>query len=221
LANKLADEGFPEDEIEELLFNDPDADVYRPKRRRHHARRGRGRRTYDPAPKRSMWRRFRKSRSASAYPRKGRRGKRGILAKIGPWVMPGTAGLTFYTGYVARAKALGTNTETGKPHDVFSAIMYDIKNFDSNAAMARMQAKAAPILGATIGGMIVSKFAPGKLKLLGKVLTGIGVGQAAKVILDPPIVGSPQTDPAMVEQAPVQQYTPPTQTRNPYLNGGY
>jgi len=118
--------------------------------------------------------------------------------------MPGAAGLTFYSQYVARAKELGTNPETGKAHDVFSAIMYDIKNFDSNAAMERMKANAGGILGATVGGLLVKKFAPGKIKILGDVLTGIGIGQAAKVILDPPVIHSA---PAQIS-APVQISAP-------------
>lgn len=192
LANNLADQGIPEDEINELLFYDPESDAYRVKRRRKGRGRRRGR-SYDPGPRRKYrWRSGVAKRARGA----GRKAK-GFLTKLRPYVMPGTASITFYAAYTARAKALGTNPDTGKPHDVFSAIMYDLKNFDGNAAMERMKAKGAPILGAAVGGILVKKFAPGKLKMLGDVLTGIAVGQAGKVVLDPPVVAAPPAPPAI------------------------
>jgi len=180
VMERLADEGFDEDDIERLF--DP-----APRRGRSRHRRYRRAKMYDPdpAPRR------RRSRSASAYPKKRRSRARGALNKLRPFIMPVTAGVTFYMAYTSRAKALGVNPDTGLPYTVFEAIMYDFKNFDSAAAWTRIQDKGiqpAIIAGA---GWAVKKYAPGGgiAKMVGDAIMGLGVGQLVKVVLDPPVGG--------------------------------
>lgn len=172
LEDRLLDEGFPPDEVDELLY-DP-APRRRGRKRRRHSRR-----TYDPAPRRRSSGR----RTTARHYR-----KKGTLSKLKKFVLPATAGMTFYSAYTKRATDL-FNQGLISSNSVYDAIMYDINNFDSTAAMTRLQDQAGNIATPLIGGWAIQE-----TKLLGKysgivadILYGLGIGTGAKAILDPPI----------------------------------
>lgn len=111
--------------------------------------------------------------------------------------MPAAAGLTFYTAYTARAKALFTAGTIAKD-SVFEAIMYDMKNLDTNAAIDRLQAKASGIATAAVVGVglkYAKDYIDPKLRMpmdmIGDALIGMSIGSGFKALLDPPIENSP------------------------------
>lgn len=220
MEQRLIDAGHDPDDVEELLY-DP-----APRRRgkKYKARRSsRVQRVraptyvYDPAPKK---------RKVTA-----RRTRKGVLAKLKPYVLPGTAGVTFYAAYLARATEL-FNAGTIAKNDVFLAIQYDIMHLDANAAMGRLQTNAINIATPAIGGFLVkTTHIAGKWSgVLGDLLYGFAVGTGAKVVLDPPVnaPAARRSTATKTVTATQQNGCPgcdqtPTMMReyNPYMPGGY
>lgn len=186
IAEQLSGEGFDPDDIEEALY-DP-----APRRRgRKHRGTRRMRRAYDPAPRRrSRKGKGRRMRTYAQTTGKNgyRRRAKGMLGKLKQYAMPGAAGVTFFAAYSLRAKQLNMS--------LMDAIMYDVKNFDSTAAMKRVQDNAGEIATPLIAGWAVKKTGiAGKYSALaGDILTGLGIGKAAKTILDPPITAPLRTE---------------------------
>ena len=175
LETQLVDDGFDPGEVQELLY-DPAPRRSRKAKKTTSRRKVFRARQYDPAPKRKITAK--------------RHGKKGTLAKLKKYALPGAAGLTFYAGYVKRATEL---FQAGKitANSVSEAIKYDFKNFNTTDAMGRLKKQAGEIATPLIAGKLVEE-----TKLLGKlsgvvadVLYGMGVGVGAKAILDPPIPG--------------------------------
>ncbi len=129
---------------------------------------------YDPAPKK---------RKITA-----RRTKKGVLAKLKPWVLPATAGVTFYSAYVTRATDLFNQGLITK-NDVFEAISYDVTHLDANAAMTRLSENAVNIATPLVGGFLVKEtnIAGKHSGIIADVLYGLGIGMGGKALLDPPI----------------------------------
>jgi hypothetical protein len=190
---------------------------------------GNGSRSYDPAPRRRHRRRSPR-RYDPAPQRKvtARKGKKGILAKVRKFALPGAAVGTFLTAYMARATQLkSANAQLdGKVVDgVYAAIMYDVKNFSTDAAMARLKDNAGEIVTPLIAGYAVKQIGIlGKYSgLAGDLLTGMGMGLAAKKVLDPPITNSviQVKLPAIEVKVPCGTCAEKSNFRNPYNNGGY
>lgn len=219
VEQRLIDAGHDPEEVKELLY-DP-----APRRRGRKKQRTRRSRTqhvrspayvYDPDPRK---------RKVTAK----RTGKKGTLAKLKKFAIPGAAGLTFYGGYVKRAEELFTAGKITEK-SVFKAIEYDFKNFNGTDAMNRVKSQAGEIATPLIAGWAVKE-----TKVLGKysgiaadLLTGFGIGVGAKAILDPPItnnnakaaknvitVKKPDC-PGCNDQGPQMQMT----AYNPYMPGG-
>ncbi len=172
VEQRLIDAGHDPEDVEELLY-DPAPKRRGKKHRTHRSYRGR---TYDPDP-------APRKRKTTAK----RTGKKGTLAKLKKFAIPGAAGLTFYGAYVKRAETLYAQKKITEK-SVFQAIQYDIKNFNGAAAMNRIQSQAGNIATPLLASWIVKE-----TKILGKysgigadLLAGFGIGVGAKAILDPP-----------------------------------
>lgn len=180
LGAELLDAGYDPADVEEFLY-DP-----APRRR---GRKGKSvaKRTY--RAKRST-RRYARSYDPAPRRRKtgGRKKPRGILAKVKKFAFPGAAGITFYSSYLKRADELFTaGLITQK--SVFSAIEYDVKNFDANAAMDRLKVAAPKIVVPSLVGVVVkeTKIAGKYSGLVKDLMVGMAAGTAAKAALDPPL----------------------------------
>ena len=176
----LMDEGFDPEEVQEMLY-DPAPKKGKKKKT--------SKRRYDPAPQKRY-----KPRSTSGKKRKttARRKKpKGMLAKMKKFAMPGTAGVTFYASYLKRADELFTAGKITKK-SVYSAVEYDVKNFDVDDALDRLKDNAGEIATPVLAGMLVkeTKIAGKHSGLVADILTGLAAGKAAKVLLDPPIAGA-------------------------------
>lgn len=111
--------------------------------------------------------------------------------------MPGAAAGSFILDYNTRAGVLKTAAAKLKNGtlvtDIFTAIMYDVENFDSNAAMGRLQAKVMDYGVPFVGGLVVKAVGPsipkvGKYSgIAGDILMGLGAGKLVKAFLDPPV----------------------------------
>lgn len=170
LEEGLIAEGFDPEDVQELLY-DP-----APKKRK----KGKRRKTTNQRSYRSIGT-GKKRKTTAKKPKKG-------LAKIRPWVLPGAAAGTFYAGYITRAKELfaaGKITQDS----VFDAIKYDITNFNTTDAMNRLKNNAGEIVTPLLAAALVKEIKPiGKHSgLAADVLSGMGIGVAAKTILDPPL----------------------------------
>lgn len=196
---------------------------------------------YDPAPRRRGGRRrsravrHYRSYDPAAKKRKvtARRTKKGFLNKLKPYVLPGTAGVTFYAAYVARATEL-FNAGSITANDVVLAIQYDIQHFVAGDAMTRLQTNAISIATPAVGGFLVDathiagKYSP----VVRDLLYGLAVGTGAKAVLDPPIPGNAPTSRRIqpgnktqirVQPGGGQADQPAMQPRreyNPYMPGG-
>jgi len=202
IQDLMAEQGYDPDEIEALFDPAP----RRHRRRRHHRRQV----AYDPAPRR----RSRRRQTQTTGRKKRRSSKRGsgIKKSIGgllnyAGVIAG--GAKFLMDYNTRAKALGTDPATSKPYTILTAIEFDMKHFDSAAAMTRIQTAAPTIIGEAIGGYIlktpkVNSMAKGYGKPAGDALYGIAAATFLKAFLDPP-VGQPQVARQTVIQAQATQ----------------
>lgn len=135
----------------------------------------------DPAP------RFAKARG---YARRAKDPLSKMLNKVAPFAgVVGMAGV-FYTEYKKRATALGVA-------GVGDAISQDIKNFDLKAATDRVIANAGAIAAPAVVGYIVKQIPIGPAKIrqiTGNLMIGGSGGLLAKHILDPPIVGAPNSE---------------------------
>jgi hypothetical protein len=181
VEQRLIDAGHDPEDVEELLY-DPAPKRRGGKKRRVHKSRVHHARSpayvYDPAPRR---------RKVTAK----RTGKKGTLAKLKKFAIPGAAGLTFYGAYVKRAEDLFTAGKIPEK-SVFKAIEYDLKNFNGTDAMNRVKAQAGEI-----ATPLIASWAVKETKILGKysgiaadLLAGFGIGVGAKAVLDPPINGN-------------------------------
>jgi len=199
IQDLMEEQGYDPDEIEALFDPAP----RRHRRRRHHRRQV----AYDPAPRR----RARRHETTGKKRRSSKRGS-GIKKSIGGLL--NYAGVIAFGGkflmdYNARAKALGINPVTSKPYTILTAIEFDMKNFDSAAAMTRVQAAAPMIIGEAVGGYIlntpkVNGMAKGYGKPVGNALYGVAAATFIKAFLDPP-VGQPQVARRTVIQAQATQ----------------
>lgn len=181
VEQRLIDEGYDPLDVEELLY-----DPAPRKRGKKYKRRPRAR-SYDPAPLRSRV----ATRYRTVKEKVKRRIPKGIMAKVKKFVLPGTAGVTFYAAYIKRAEDL-FNQGLISEKSVFKAIEYDIKNFNTNDAMGRLKNNAGEIITPFLGGFLMKE-----TKILGKytgvaadALFGMGIGVGAKTILDPPVIQS-------------------------------
>jgi len=204
IQDLMEEQGYDPDEIEALFDPAP----RRHRRRRHHRRQA----AYDPAPRRRS--RRRQSSTQTTGRKKRRSSKRGSGIKKSIGGLLNYAGVIAFGGkflmdYNARAKALGTNPVTSTPYTILTAIEFDMKNFDSAAAMTRIQTAAPTIIGEAIGGYIlntpkVNGMAKGYGKPAGDALYGIAAATFLKAFLDPP-VGQPQVARRTVIQAQATQ----------------
>ena len=181
VEDMLVDEGFDPEEVEEMLYD--------PAPRKKGRKKKTSKRRYDPAPQRRY-----KPRSTSGKKRKttARRKKpKGMLAKMKKFAMPGTAGVTFYASYLKRADELFTAGQITKK-SVYSAVEYDVKNFDVDDALDRLKDNAGEIATPVLAAALVkeTKIAGKHSGLVADILTGLAAGKAAKVLLDPPIAGA-------------------------------
>ena len=177
----LVDEGFDADEVEEMLY-DPAP------RKKGSKKKKTTRRRYDPTPKRT----YRSPYSTKKRKTTAKRKKpKGMLAKMKKFAMPGTAGVTFYASYIKRAEELFTAGKITK-QSVYTAVEYDVKNFDVDDALDRLKDNAGEIVAPVIAGALVkeTKVAGKHSGLVADILTGLAAGKAAKVLLDPPIAGA-------------------------------
>ncbi len=176
LEGQLVDQGYDPEEVEELLY-DPAPKRRGKKHRKAHRRaqyvRAPGH-VYDPAP--------RKRKITAKHT-----GKKGTLAKLKKYAIPGSAALTFYGAYVKRAEDLFAQGSIPEK-SVFKAIEYDVKNFNGTDAMNRVKSQAGEI-----ATPLIASWAVKETKILGKysgiaadLLAGFGIGVGAKAILDPP-----------------------------------
>lgn len=229
LADQLIDEGFDPDEVNELLY-DPAPRSHKGYRKgkrscsakqwakmpqickgsktsSHHSRYA------DPAPRRGrkgVSRRYDPAPYSTTARKYGKKAK-GMLTKLRPIVMPAAAGLTFYTAYTTRAKALFATAKIPKD-SVYEAIKYDLSYLDANAAVDRLQAKASGIITPAIIGTILKygkQYVDPKLRapmdVTGDALIGMAIGTGFKILLDPPIQNSPPCPQAQAQtQAQVQ-----------------
>lgn len=169
-----------------------------------------GAKRYDPAPRRSRSisvatasgaRKIRKGRKpilvydpAPKAKRSYTKRAKGLLGKLKPYALPGSAAVTFYAGYVQRTKDMEADPVTFKNDDgtpvkgMFQAIMWDINHFNSSDAMTRIQDNATSIIAPAVLGYGVKEFKLGGKysSLAGDILMGLAAGTAAKTILDPP-----------------------------------
>lgn len=207
LEDQLLDAGFDPDDIDEALY-DPAPDPAPRKGRRRKSKKSRSR-SYDPSPGRRRGRRGRRGTSRRAYDPGYRSKAKGTLTKLRKYVFPGVAGGTFLLDYNARAgvlKGQGAKLKNGTAvTDIFTAIMYDFENFDSNAAMGRLQTNMVNYGAPLVGGFALKKTnLAGKYSgILGDLLMGFGAGKLAKTIMDPPVQNA---------------YAPPPPARS-YSNG--
>jgi len=182
VQDMLMDEGFDPEEVEEMLYDPAPRKKGRKKKKT-------SKRRYDPAPKRTYrpYSASRKKRKTTAKRKK----PKGMLAKMKKFAMPGTAGVTFYAAYIKRADELFTAGKIAKK-SVYSAVEYDVKNFDVDDAMDRLKDNAGEIVAPVIAGMLVkeTKVAGKHSGLVADILTGLAAGKAGKVLLDPPIAGA-------------------------------
>ncbi|KPQ42194.1 MAG: hypothetical protein MPEBLZ_03244 [Candidatus Methanoperedens nitroreducens] len=218
VEQRLIDAGHDPEEVEELLYDPAPRHHKGKKKQRSHRSRTQHVRSpayvYDPAPRK---------RKVTAK----RTGKKGTLAKLKKFAIPGAAGLTFYGGYVKRAEELFTAGKITEK-SVFKAIEYDFKNFNGTDAMNRVKSQAGEIIAPVAVGWGIKE-----TKILGKysgiaadLLTGFGIGVGAKAILDPPITNAGAAKnlitvkkpdcPGCKDQGPQMQMT----AYNPYMPGG-
>jgi len=215
LEGQLLEAGFDPSDVEEALYDPAPrrrkhrkvhhrkhkaaAIVYDPRKRRVSHKVSHRRRRYDPAPKRSVTAR-RTSRKA---------GMTKILTKLRPYIAPAVGLYSFYAAYQTRLVALqgiAAKNKDGTPvSSVFQAIMFDVDNFNSTDAWARVQAQVSDYGLPLAAGYGVKQFhVGGKYSgIIGDVLMAFGAQKLAKVILDPPAVAArPQV--TMYRPAPAQ-----------------
>ena len=198
IQDLMEEQGYDPDEIEALF--DP-----APRRQRRRQRRRQV--AYDPAPRR----RSRRRETTGKKRRSSKRGS-GIKKSIGGLLNYAgiiAGGAKFLMDYNTRAKALGTNPATSKPHTILTAIEFDMNHMDLAAAATRIQTAAPTIIGEAIGGYIlktpkVNSMAKGYGKPAGDALYGIAAATFLKAFLDPP-VGQPQVARQTVIQAQATQ----------------
>lgn len=109
-----------------------------------------------------------------------RKGKKSMVTKIKPFVLPGGALLAFLAPYMKRA--------AGPDVTIVDLLKADLENFDAKEAMKRLTGAAGTIAIPAIAGVAIKE-----TRILGKVssigadlLLGLAIGAAGKAILDPP-----------------------------------
>ena len=196
VEDMLVDEGFDPGEVQEMLY-DPAPRKKGSKKKKTTKRR------YDPAPQRRY-----KPRSTSGKKRKTtakRKKPKGMLAKMKKFAMPGAAGITFYASYIKRAEELFTAGKITK-QSVYTAVEYDVKNFNVDDALDRLKDNAGEIVAPVLAGALVkeTKIAGKHSGLVADVLTGLAAGKAGKVLLDPPIAGAAAPAASQIAQKTTQ-----------------
>jgi len=202
----MEEQGYDPDEIEALFDPAP-----RRHHRRHHRRQTHRQVAYDPAPRR-------RSRRRETTGKKRRSSKRGSGIKKSIGGLLNYAGIIagstkFYLDYSARAttlKTAGSLLKDGTPVDgILKAIQYDMENFNSTDAMARVKTAAPTIVGEAVVGYIaktskVNSMLKGYGQPLGDAAYGVAGATLLKAFLDPP-VGQPQVARRTVIQAQATQ----------------